>query len=113
MWCLNYVEFFIFKELVDGQLQERVGGYVVIVKDSDKFIGSLFQCIIDIVCFGMFMSRVGNVVYFYFCGECFKCGLVIIIQNIDIDFIFWLINIQCGINGWFYYIEVFVISWYY
>lgn len=60
---LNHAELFIFKEPADGQLQERAGGHVVAVKDSDKLTGSLFQRIIDIASFGMLMSRTSNVMH--------------------------------------------------
>lgn len=60
---LQYTQLAVPEEPAHGQLQKRARRHVVTVKDRDKLAVHLFQRVVDIARFGVFMRRASDVMY--------------------------------------------------
>ncbi|MOA08850.1 hypothetical protein D3C78_1286480 [compost metagenome] len=107
---LQHRQLLVFKEPAHGQLQERTRGDVIAVEDGNKITASMLERMVDIARFGVFMGRPGDVLHPDLCGKGFKLWAVTVVENVDIDFIFWPVDAQRRIDGGFHHAQIFVVG---
>ena len=89
---LHHRQLLLFQEPAHRHLQERAGRYVVAVKDGDKLPFGIFQRVVDVPGFRMFVGGTRDILHAYFIGELAELRAATVIQDPDFEFIFWPVD---------------------
>ena len=79
---------------------ERVGTWSQ-SKNRDELPFGIFQRIVDVTGFRVFMRGTGDVLYPHFVRELAELGTATVIEDPDFDFILRPVDTQRGVNGVF------------
>ncbi|CAH0217174.1 hypothetical protein SRABI106_01881 [Rahnella aquatilis] len=109
MRCLDQRQTRVFQEAADRRLQERAGGHVVTVEYANQLAFGEFHCMVQVAGFGMGVVVTGDISHAGVSGEHRKFVPFTVIQNINFDFIFRIIDALRRQHGVTYYVETFVI----
>ncbi|STM18198.1 Uncharacterised protein [Escherichia coli] len=94
VWSLHHRQLFLFQEPAHGHLQERSRWYVVAVENRHELAFGIFQRIVDVARFRMFMSGAGRYISpprFAQTGETLPCR---VIEDPDVQFVFRPVDTQ-------------------
>ena len=83
---------------------------MVAVENRDELPFGIFQRIVDVTGFRVFMRGTGDVLYPHFVRELAELGTATVIEDPDFDFILRPVDTQRGVNGVFYHRQVFVVG---
>lgn len=98
---LHHRQLFFFQEPAHGHLQERSRWYVVAVENRHELAFGIFQRIVDVACFRMFMSGAGDIFHPHVLRKLAKLFPAAVIKDPDIQLIFRPVDTQRGVNGIF------------
>ena len=107
---LHHRQLFLFQEPAHGHLQERSRWYVVAVEYRHELAFGIFQRIVDVARFRMFMSGTGDIFHPHVLRKLAKLFPAAVIEDPDVQFVFRPVDTQRGVNGIFHHVEIFVVS---
>ena len=110
MWSLHHRQLFLFQEPAHGHLQERSRWYVVAVENRHELAFGIFQRIVDVARFRMFMSGTGDIFHPHVLRKLAKLFPTAVIEDPDVQLVFRPVDTQRGVNSIFHHVEIFVVS---
>lgn len=107
---LQQSQFRVLKEAPDGGLEENTGGNVVAVKNANQLPFGEFQRVVKVARFRVGVVRSGDIAHASIGGKNRKLPPLTVVQQIDVELIFRVINALRGEHRIAHHVQAFVIG---